>query len=67
MLNIHFKIEAKKTVEINLLMLQKISGTTFKKAIENLYISFDKDYFMLPYKVRKLSKRARRNTTVKAV
>ena len=62
MLNIHLKIEAKKTVEINIILLQKISNADFKNSVVNLYNRFENsDYFMLPYKVNKLSKRARRN------
>jgi hypothetical protein len=65
MLNIHLKIEAKKTVIINgsnlLASVYFPEITTRAKAINILYRAFENDCFLLPYKVRKLSKRARRN------
>ena len=62
MLNIHLKIEAKKvfnTVIVN--QLQNINELSRKNTIILIYTLFEKDCFLLPYKVRKLSKRARRN------
>jgi hypothetical protein len=53
MLNINQKIEAKKTYLIALNNVNEFN---------NLYNVFSKDAFLLPYKVNKLSKRARRNT-----
>ena len=64
-MNIHFKIQAKQTV--NLEVLQKYSPLSRLQTLKALYNSFDCDAFLLPYRVRKLSKRARRCTTVGAV
>lgn len=55
MLNINQKIEAKKTYSLNL------SGA---KELKNLYNVFSMDTFLLPYKVNKLSKKARRNKNI---
>ena len=63
MLNIHLKIEAKgllTTSKIN--ALQRINGLNRYHTIKLIYNVCDCDSFLLPYKVRKLSKRARRNT-----
>ena len=59
MLNIHLKIEAKNI--INLDLIAKVLKYNRTQTIEAIYRNFDKDYFLLPYKVNKLSKRARRN------
>lgn len=55
MLNINQKIEAKKTY------LLRLSSA---KELNNLYTIFSKDTFLLPYKVNKLSKKARRNKNI---
>ena len=55
MLNINQKIEAKKTY------LLRLSSA---KELNNLYFVFSKDTFLLPYKVNKLSKKARRNKNI---
>jgi hypothetical protein len=55
MLNINQKIEAKKTYSLSL------SGA---KELKNLYNVFSMDTFLLPYKVNKLSKKARRNKNI---
>ena len=49
------KIEAKKTY------LLRLSSA---KELNNLYFVFSKDTFLLPYKVNKLSKKARRNKNI---
>lgn len=59
MLNIHLKIESKKSINLDLVC--KILGYTKKQTLEATYKNFNCDYFLLPYKVQKLSKRARRN------
>lgn len=65
--NIHFKIEAKKAVCIHsetfqkYLEISKSVNTGGAKAFKELYKVYCFDVFMLPYKVKKLSKRARRN------
>jgi hypothetical protein len=58
MLNINLKIEAKSMILKygNLLELGKS-----KEGFLNLYQVFSLDTFLLPYKVQKLSKRAKRN------
>lgn len=65
MLNIHLKIEAKKAVIINgsNLLIEAFfpENLARTKALDILYRVFEKDAFLLPYKVQKLSKRARRN------
>ena len=65
MLNVHLKIEAKKAIIIdgsNLLIVAYFpENLSRKKAFDILYRAFEKDIFLLPYKVQKLSKRARRN------
>ena len=58
-MNIHLKIEAKKTFDLSLIC--KVLGYTRKQTIETTYKCFNSDYYLLPYKVQKLSKRARRN------
>ena len=58
-MNIHLKIEAKKTFDLSLIC--KALGYTRKQTIETTYKCFNADYYLLPYKVQKLSKRARRN------
>lgn len=55
MLNINQKIEAKKTY------LLRLSSA---KELNNLYFVFSKDTFLLPYKVNKLSKKARQNKNI---
>lgn len=63
MLNIHFKIEARKTAEVNIPMLKRISQKSYAETLNGLYNRFENsDYFMLPYRVQKLSKKARRKT-----
>jgi|15BtaG_2_1085339.scaffolds.fasta_scaffold163005_2 hypothetical protein len=55
-LNINLKIEAKNIIGakgINFLKKQGIS-------LNDIYKSFNKDLFLLPYKVQKLSKKARK-------
>lgn len=58
MLNIHLKIEAKEVVNTR---FNRGIFMTNAKDFNNLYQVFEKDLFLLPYKVQKLSKRARRN------
>lgn len=59
-MNVNFKIEAKKllspTILKSYLPEQKLSDI-----LKTHYKVFSKDIFMLPYKVQKLSKKARRN------
>tara|TARA_R110002049_G_scaffold32253_3_gene107793 strand:+ start:2530 stop:2706 length:177 start_codon:yes stop_codon:yes gene_type:complete len=55
-LNINLKIEAKKTIGSEGINFLKKQGLGF----EEIYNSFNKELFLLPYKVQKLSKRARR-------
>ena len=59
-MNVNLKIEAKKMVEPVILRnaLPEMKGAERLKII---YTAFSYDIFMLPYKVNKLSKRARRN------
>jgi len=61
MLNIHLKIEAKETCLITLAQLSELTNKKQSETLKSLYITFSKDCFILPYKVQKLSKRARRN------
>lgn len=55
-LNINLKIEAKKTITSKGIEFLKNNGLGFNE----IYKSFNKDRFLLPYKVQKLSKKARR-------
>jgi hypothetical protein len=59
MLNIHLKIEAKKSV--NLELICKVLHYSRRQTLETTYKHFNCDYYLLPYKVQKLSKRAKRN------
>lgn len=67
MLNIHLKIEAKKDIMSG---SNTLVATFFpehlerSKALNLLYRVFEKDCFVLPYTVQKLSKKARRKTTI---
>lgn len=62
MLNIHLKIEAKGLLTSNKInALQRINGLNRYCTIKLIYNAFDCDSFILPYRVNKLSKRARRN------
>ena len=67
MLNIHLKIQAKTLLQLNNSKKSIIILTGFKasKLLKTVYKVFEQDSFMLPYRVQKLSKRARRNTTIK--
>lgn len=60
-MNIQMKIEAKQVAYLSLMQLAKMSNTTLSATLKNLYDAFNKDTFQLPYKVKKLSKRAKRN------
>lgn len=63
MLNINLKIEAKGLLTTNRIdALQRINNFTRKDTLKMIYLCFDCDAFILPYKVKKLSKQARRNT-----
>ena len=55
-MNIHFKIEAKSLMERVSYSRRLELGIT----LSNVYEAFNHDRFMLPYKVQKLSKKARR-------
>ena len=60
-MNIHLKIEAKKLM---FSLLKQPYVNTYNNRVESLkslYTCFNNDKFLLPYKVQKLSKRARRN------
>jgi hypothetical protein len=61
MLNIHQKIEAKKVLNPSILALIQKEFFTPSKLLKSTYEVFSKDLFLLPYKVQKLSKKARRN------
>ena len=56
-LNINLKIEAKKTITSLGIELLKEKGL----GLNDIYKSFNKDLFLLPYQVQKLSKKAKRN------
>ena len=64
-MNIHLKIEAKQTLVINgsklTLSAFNSPNITRANAIKMIYTVFNNDTFLLPYKVQKLSKRARHN------
>lgn len=62
MLNIHLKIEAKKLSNCNFVKFANQLETSVSNTLNTLYYSFDCDTFLLPYKVQKLSKKARRST-----
>ena len=70
-MNIHFKIQAKNDIIVNgsnsLISTFFPDCLTRSESLKLLYRVFDCDTFLLPYKVQKLSKRSRRETTVKAV
>ena len=55
-LNINLKIEAKRIISSEGIEFLKNQGLSF----EEIYKSFNKELFLLPYKVQKLSKKARR-------
>jgi len=55
-LNINLKIEAKKTITSKGIEFLKNNGL----GLNQIYESFNKDSFLLPYEVQKLSKKARR-------
>jgi hypothetical protein len=59
-MNINFKIEAKKIVS-PIIIKNLIPELTAKQVVDLIYKTFSNDLFMLPYKVQKLSKKARRN------
>jgi hypothetical protein len=59
-MNVHFKIEAKKVVN-PIILKNGMPELKLSESLNQLYTCFSKDIFMLPYKVKKLSKRARRN------
>jgi hypothetical protein len=58
MLSIHLKIEAKNSINLDLVC--KVLNYSRVQSIQAVYKTFNKDCFLLPYKVQKLSKRARR-------
>lgn len=60
-MNINLKIESKKTINIKISYIMNANGLSRCEAIKFIYDNFNQDYFLLPYKVQKLSKRARRN------
>ena len=64
-MNIHLKIEAKRLIHIKLDYIIEHNNLTRCEAIKYNYNNFNQDYFLLPYKVQKLSKRARRTTFIK--
>ena len=64
-MNIHLKIEAKRIVKVSVLDLSKINTFTPSQTLLGVYEAFNINAFLLQYKVQKLSKRARRNTTIK--
>ena len=53
-LSINMKIEMKKSVQLSLI---KEAGLD----IRDVYKGLNKDFFLLPYRVKKLSKKASRN------
>tara|TARA_R110000823_G_scaffold90792_3_gene200451 strand:+ start:2668 stop:2856 length:189 start_codon:yes stop_codon:yes gene_type:complete len=57
-LNINLKIEAKKLIGSEGIKFLKTQGIGFK----SIYKSFNKELFLLPYKVQKLSKKSKRLT-----
>lgn len=60
-MNIHLKIEAKKLM-FSLLKQPYVNIYNNRvEGLKSLYTCFNSDKFLLPYKVQKLSKRARRN------
>ena len=60
-MNIHLKIEAKKLM-FSLLNQPYVNIYNNRvEGLKSLYTCFNSDKFLLPYKVQKLSKRARRN------
>lgn len=67
-MNIHLKIEAKNALMVTPTALTKsfITSPNIKKSevLKSLYKVFTLDCFALPYKVQKLSKKARRNTKI---
>jgi hypothetical protein len=62
MLNIHQKIEAKKVLSQSVVALIQNELFTPSKLLNSIYEVFSKDLFLLPYKVQKLSKKAKRDT-----
>ena len=60
-MNIQMKIEAKQVAYLSLMQLAKMNNATLSVTLKNLYDTFSKDTFQLPYKVQRLSKRARRS------
>ena len=59
-MNINFKIEAKKLVS-PIIVKNLIPELRTKQVFDLIYKTFEKDIFMLSYKVQKLSKKSRRN------
>ncbi len=56
-LDINLKIEAKKIIGAKGIYFLKKQGLN----LNDIYTSFNKDCFLLPYNVQKLSKRAKRS------
>lgn len=64
-MNIHLKIEAKRCMMVTPTQITKafINSPNIKKSevFKIIYRVFNTDSFLLPYKVQKLSKKARKN------
>lgn len=60
-MNINLKIEAKKLISIKIDYIMKYNNLSRCEAIKYIYNNFNQDYFLLSYKVQKLSKRAKQN------
>ena len=58
-LSINLKIEAKKII---LPYLNYNSRVKLNLNLNSIYIAFNKDIFLLKYRVQKLSKKAKKNT-----
>ena len=65
-MNINLKIEAKKNISPRLIKICMPELTSLK-ILNLIYLTFNKDLFLLPYKVNKLSKKAKRNQNLKGV
>ena len=59
-MNVNLKIEAKKNISPKLINIC-MPDLTSLEILNLIYLTFEKDLFLLPYKVQKLSKKARRN------
>ena len=61
--SLHLKIEVKGKVKPSK-MYELLSEVKKVDVYNFILMNVDKDFFQLPYKVKKLSKKARRNTDV---